>query len=84
MRGFQLHVAALFALAALAVPASASAFERPTPGAAGIGDRLFPTLGNGGYDVRHYDLALRYATAAPTQGIDGTATILATATATSS
>lgn len=29
-----------------------------TAGAAGIGDPYFPTLGNGGYDVVHYDLAL--------------------------
>jgi aminopeptidase N len=68
------------ALGALALPASASAFERPSPGAAGIGDRLFPTLGNGGYDVQHYDLDLRYATSEPSQSIDGTVTILARAT----
>src|SRR3954449_13011281 len=68
------------ALCALALPASASALERPSPGAGGIGDRLYPTLGNGGYDVQHYDLDLRYATSAPSQGIDGTVTILATAT----
>ena len=68
------------ALLALACPASASALERPSPGAAGIGDRLFPTLGNGGYDVEHYDLDLRYATSAPSQSIDGTVTILAKAT----
>jgi aminopeptidase N len=73
-------IAALCAALALAVPTSATAFERPTPGAAGIGDRLFPTLGNGGYDVQHYDLDLRYATAVPSQGIDGTATIFARAT----
>jgi aminopeptidase N len=77
MRGFLICVAAAIALA---VPASASAFDRPTPGAAGIGDRLFPTLGNGGYDVQHYDLDLRYATSAPSQGIDGTVTLLARAT----
>lgn len=29
-----------------------------TPGAAGIGDAYFPLLGNGGYDVEHYDIAL--------------------------
>lgn len=29
-------------------------------GAAGIGDRLFPLLGNGGYDVGHYSLTLTY------------------------
>src|SRR6187200_2682128 len=77
MRGFLLVCAAAFALAA---PASAHAFDRPTPGSAGIGDRLFPTLGNGGYDVKHYDLDLRYETAVPSQGIDGTATIFARAT----
>ena len=60
--------------------ASAHAADRPSPGAAGIGDRLFPTLGNGGYDVQHYDLELSYATAAPSQGIDGTVTITANAT----
>src|ERR1700712_4492136 len=51
-----------------------------TPGSAGLGDRLYPTLGNGGYDALHYDLALRYATAKPSQGIDGTVTMLARAT----
>src|SRR3954451_22050966 len=77
MRGLLLVSAAALALAA---PASAHAFERPTPGAAGLGDRLFPTLGNGGYEVQHYDLDLRYATSAPAQAIDGTATIVAVAT----
>src|SRR3954468_9057575 len=77
MRGFLVLTAAALALAA---PASAHAFDRPTPGAAGIGDRLFPTLGNGGYDVQHYDLDPRYAPSAPSQGIDGTVTILARAT----
>jgi aminopeptidase N len=67
------------ALAALIAPASARAADHPSPGAAGIGDRLFPKLGNGGYDVQHYDLALNYATAAPSQGIDGTVTITANA-----
>ena len=68
------------ALCALIFASPASAFERPSPGAAGIGDRLFPTLGNGGYDVQHYDLDLRYETASPSQSIDGTVTILAKAT----
>jgi aminopeptidase N len=77
MRGFFICAAVLGALLA---PASAHAFDRPSPGSAGIGDRLFPTLGNGGYDVQHYDLDLRYATSAPSQGIDGTVTILAVAT----
>jgi aminopeptidase N len=54
--------------------------QSPSPGAPGIGDPLYPTLGNGGYDVLHYDLELRYATSEPGQGIDGTATITARAT----
>ena len=29
-----------------------------TPGAAGVGDPYFPGLGNGGYDVEHYDVDL--------------------------
>ena len=33
---------------------------RSTAGAAGSGDAYFPNAGNGGYDVQHYDLALRY------------------------
>jgi aminopeptidase N len=41
---------------------------------------LDPGLGNGGYDVLHYDLNLRYATSAPTQSIDGSVTIFARAT----
>jgi aminopeptidase N len=67
----------LVVLLALAAPASAVA---ASPGDAGIGDRLFPTLGNGGYDVLHYDLDLRYATDDPTQALDGTVTITARAT----
>ncbi|MFE0099701.1 M1 family metallopeptidase [Streptomyces sp. NPDC059009] len=49
------------AVAAPAAPAhaDASAFD-PRPGADGLGDPLFPTLGNGGYDVRHYDLAFDF------------------------
>lgn len=30
-------------------------------GAPGVGDPYYPTYGNGGYDVQHYDLDLRYA-----------------------
>src|SRR5438105_1353654 len=49
-------------------------------GSAGLGDRLFPTLGNGGYDVQSYDLGLRYNVAPDAQSFDGTATIVARAT----
>jgi aminopeptidase N len=54
--------------------------EPPSPGAPGIGDPLFPTLGNGGYEVEHYELQLRYETADPLQPLDGTVRILARAT----
>jgi aminopeptidase N len=30
------------------------------PGAPGIGDEYYPDLGNGGYDVQHYDIDLAY------------------------
>lgn len=66
--------------AALLLLSVAPASAAPSPGAPGLGDRLNPGLGNGGYDVLHYDLDLRYATSAPSQSIDGTATILARAT----
>ena len=65
-------------LAVVVAPAQASA--GPSPGSAGVGDRLFPDLGNGGYDALHYDVDLRYATSAPTQPIDGTVTMVARAT----
>jgi aminopeptidase N len=69
------------ALLATAAPAAASAApSAPAPGAAGVGDRLFPQLGNGGYDALHYDLDLRYATRAPSQPVRGTVTMLARAT----
>ena len=70
----------LVVLFVLALAAPAHAAGGASPGAAGIGDRLFPGLGNGGYDVLHYDLDLRYATSAPSQPIDGTVTIVARAT----
>jgi aminopeptidase N len=54
--------------------------EKPRPGAPGVGDRLFPLLGNGGYDVLHYDLGLRYATDDPAQPIDGSEVLVARAT----
>src|SRR4051812_41854570 len=50
------------------------------PGAAGIGDPLFPRLGNGGYDALHYDLTLRYATRAPAQRVRGRGRMMARAT----
>ena len=48
-------------------------------GAAGLGDPVFPLLGNGGYDVSHYDLGLTIDVNANT--LDAVATINAVATA---
>ena len=70
----------LLAAAVLATPASAHRPHSASPGAAGLGDRLFPLLGNGGYDAKHYDLALSYASTAPVQSVDGFMTMRAVAT----
>ena len=45
---------------------------------AGVGDPYYPTYGNGGYDVDHYDLAVRYDPA--TDVLQGVTTIVAHAT----
>jgi aminopeptidase N len=74
------HVIALVAVLTATMAAAPASASAPSPGAAGLGDRLFPGLGNGGYDTWHYDLDLRYGTAAPAQGILGTVTIHARAT----
>jgi aminopeptidase N len=59
--------AVVLALAVLAVAAPAGAVDSFSPGSPGLGDPFFPLAGNGGYDV-------------PTNHLDGTATIRATAT----
>jgi aminopeptidase N len=61
--------------AANAAPGRASQFS---PGAAGAGDPYFPDMGNGGYDVSHYDIRLAFNPA--TKAISATTTILARAT----
>ena len=68
-RGRPRHLVAgvVLAVGALAGPAAANHRDDPSPGAPGLGDRLFPTLGNGGYDARHYHPDLTYPTAAPQQ-----------------
>ncbi|WBB67333.1 M1 family metallopeptidase [Micromonospora sp. WMMD812] len=50
----------------------------PQPGGPGLGDTYFPDYGNGGYDVEHYDVRLRYDPAS--DRLTGTTTILARAT----
>ncbi|WSY16262.1 M1 family metallopeptidase [Embleya sp. NBC_00896] len=47
------------------------------PGPGGLGDPVFPTLGNTGYDVRRYDLEFAYRP--DTRLVDGVTTIEATA-----
>jgi aminopeptidase N len=71
---------ALVVAGLIAAPAASAWREPPTPGAPGIGDRLFPTLGNGGYDARHYDLKFTYPTSAPSQTVNGRVTMIARAT----
>ncbi|MFG3368901.1 M1 family metallopeptidase [Streptomyces sp. NPDC090032] len=70
-------IAAAAATLALAAPAQAHPFD-PKPGADGVGDPLFPTLGNGGYDVRHYDLSFDFTPV--TYDFTGTMKISAKAT----
>jgi aminopeptidase N len=78
------HIVALaltaLAVGALAGPAQARRYQPPSPGAPGVGDRLFPGLGNGGYDAKHYRLALTYPTSAPQQDVNGRVTMVARAT----
>ncbi|MEW2133325.1 M1 family metallopeptidase [Streptomyces sp. NPDC005435] len=59
-------------------PPGSAAVAAGKHGAAGVGDRLFPALGNGGYDVSHYGLTLDYVP--ETNHLKGTAVITARAT----
>ena len=68
----------LLILTTVAAPATAGTGGQPRPGATGIGDPYFPTDGNGGYDVAHYDLAIRYFP--DTDRLRGVATIRARTT----
>ncbi|GAA2878200.1 zinc metalloprotease [Actinoplanes cyaneus] len=70
---------ALIVVAGLSAPVSA-ATRHASPGAAGLGDRLYPLLGNGGYDVQDYDLRIRYPEKDPAQTVTGDVTITAVAT----
>ncbi|WP_067455848.1 M1 family metallopeptidase [Actinomadura macra] len=74
-----LSVVALSVTAGLLVPATpADATARFTPGAPGAGDPYFPDMGNGGYDVAHYDIGLRYDP--KTKGITAVTRVTARAT----
>ncbi|WP_280264077.1 M1 family metallopeptidase [Nocardia abscessus] len=60
------------------LPANAEPPADPFVGAPGLGDPYYPLDGNGGYDVRHYDIAIDYDP--PSRRLAGTATIAAAAT----
>ncbi|MEQ0565388.1 M1 family metallopeptidase [Amycolatopsis sp. NEAU-NG30] len=76
----RLLVVSLALSAGLAVATSPAAEAAPvySPGAPGAGDPYFPDMGNGGYDVGHYDIRLAFTPG--TGAIDATTTIYATAT----
>jgi aminopeptidase N len=74
-------LAVLLVVAMLAPVGPASSARRgASPGAAGIGDPYFPLAGNGGYEVDHYTLFIRYHP--HTDRLNGEASIDATATQT--
>jgi aminopeptidase N len=75
MRRAWLVVAAVTTAAALGPATASGAYVKGSPG---LGDALFPRAGNGGYDVSHYGLALRYKPAR--NHLRGTARIRAKAT----
>ncbi len=65
-------------LASMTMPALSVAGTDFHAGSSGLGDPYFPLDGNGGYDVKHYFLDLKYN---PTSDVlEGTATIHAVAT----
>jgi aminopeptidase N len=61
---------------ATAAPVTAAAAPAAVAGGQSAGDSLFPVIGNTGYDVRHYAIALAYASDG---SIKATTTIEATA-----
>lgn len=73
-----LLTATLWACASLLLLPAAAAAADFTPGAPGTGDPYFPLAGNGGYEVGHYDVKLKYDTA--TTVLTGRVTVHATAT----
>ena len=73
--GLAALAAAALTLTAAPVGLTAASAAEPVDGAPSIGDSLFAGIGNGGYDVGHYDVRLRYLA-------DGTITAVTTITAT--
>ena len=77
MRRRLAYAAAVGLVAGLVALPTATAQAAPTysPGAPGIGDPYFPLDGNGGYEVKKYDLDLSYDP--PTDVLAGTALLTA-------
>jgi len=78
-------LAVLLSTGALALMPSAAHAVDPVAGAQSTGDTQFPHVGNGGYDVSHYDIDILWTpetipVLAP-QTVDATATITAATTA---
>ena len=64
----------------LKISAGSGTTPNPVAGARTLNDPVFPQIGNGGYDVGHYDLVLNYDPAANTFGAGTKTTIDAVAT----
>ncbi|MFC6160209.1 M1 family metallopeptidase [Kribbella jiaozuonensis] len=78
-RGYLLMVCALVLGLSTGMTANAAPGRMSfSPGASGAGDPYFPDMGNGGYDVSHYDIRLAFNP--KTKAISATTTILAKAT----
>jgi aminopeptidase N len=75
LRWLALPLAWTIGAALLVVGPSTPSAALSSTGAASAGDRLFPAIGNGGYDVRHYRIAFGFAK----QRIKGSTTIAAKA-----
>ena len=75
---FASAAASVLAITLAVAPGSVAKDPAGSSGAPGVGDPYFPLDGNGGYDVGHYDLGIRYYPS--TDWLVGTATIRARAT----
>jgi aminopeptidase N len=60
LRLLVLLICAVVVAAGLAAPGASAAPRPARPGPPSSGDSLFPSDGNRGYDVTHYDIGLRY------------------------
>jgi aminopeptidase N len=79
MTRIRIHISILSAIVAVLVVAAPASAAAAVPGAPGAGDAYFPLAGNGGYDVQHYSLDIRYEPA--TRAFAGTAVLNVRATA---